>query len=89
MDSLLPEEKEAFDLLNNMGLKAKPVPTGKRKSPEFIVDGDSRGYVVEVKARRDSEDWKKLLRKGDTALEADPSVLGDGLMMLLEMRLNS
>jgi hypothetical protein len=68
--NLLPEEKQAFDLLKNIGLKVKPVPTGKLKSPEFIVDGDDCGYVVEVKARRNSAKWKKSLREGGVALES-------------------
>jgi hypothetical protein len=69
-NQLLPEEQEAFNILTNVGLEVNVVPTGKNNSPEFIVDGDDCGYVVEVKARRDSEEWERNLKEKGEALES-------------------
>ena len=66
--TLLPEEEEAEHILSRMGLHVHRVPTTSlRKTPEFLVDGDGRGYVVEVKARADSEGWREALDRGGVA----------------------
>lgn len=71
---LVPEEQEAFNILSNTGLEVEVVPTGKNKSPEFIINGDECGYAVEVKARHDSEEWgKSLLKKGEAFITRSTS----------------
>lgn len=65
--TLLPEELEADRLLQSLGLRVRRVPTSTSKTPEFIVDGDARGYVLEVKARDDSEEWTRAMKSGRAA----------------------
>jgi hypothetical protein len=67
--TLLPEEEEAKEFLEALDLQVQLVPTSTSKSPEFIVDGDARGYVVEVKARKDSEEWIRQMRRSRIASE--------------------
>lgn len=67
--SLLPEEREAKEFLEAVNLQVQPVPTSTSRSPEFIVDGDARGHVVEVKARKDSETWMRAMKRGRVAYE--------------------
>lgn len=70
---LLPEEQEAFEVLENMGLEVNPIETNESKTAEFFVDGDNRGYVIEVKSRSDSEQWKKDINSGEVAYVSRPT----------------
>ena len=65
--TLRPEEERAERFLKDLDLDVFPVPTSISKTPEFIVDGDGRGYVVEVKARDDSEEWTRAIKSGRAA----------------------
>lgn len=65
--TLLPEEQAAQRFLKAVGLEVSAVPASASKTPEFLVDGDAKGYVVEVKARRDSEEWTRAIEIGDVA----------------------
>jgi hypothetical protein len=65
--TLLPEEQEAERFLRERGLDVHRVPTSASKTPEFIVEGDARGYVVEVKARDDSKEWTRAMKSGRVA----------------------
>lgn len=67
--TLRPEEQEAEQFLKARGLKVLPVPISTSGTPEFIVEGDARGYVVEVKARNDSEAWTRQVKSGQVALQ--------------------
>jgi hypothetical protein len=67
--TLLPEEQEAEQFLKALDLTVLPVPRSTSETPEFIVDGDARGYVVEVKAREDSEKWTGEMESGQVALQ--------------------
>jgi len=69
MSTLHPEELEALAFLERLGLIVVPVPTAKSKTPEFLVNGDTRGYAVEVKARRDTDGWERALRGGEVAYQ--------------------
>jgi hypothetical protein len=59
--TLLPEEQEAEEFMSELGLAVRRVPTSTTETPDFIVDGDARGYVLEVKARNDSEEWTRAI----------------------------
>jgi len=65
--TLRPEEQEAERFLKERGLEVRPVPTSTSVTPDFIVDGDARGYVVEVKAREDSKEWTRAIKSGRVA----------------------
>jgi hypothetical protein len=67
--TLLPEEQEAKQFLQDRGLDVSLVPTSSSRTPEFKVDGDGRGYLFEVKARKDSENWVHAMRLGRTAYQ--------------------
>ena len=68
-DTLLPEEQEVVRFLEELGLQVRPVPTSASKTPDFVVDGDARGYVVEVKTRFDSEEWARAMDCGSVAYQ--------------------
>jgi len=53
--NLEPAEQEAHDFFVRLGLVVRPVQRTHRKTPEFEIDGDGDGYLVEVKARRDDD----------------------------------
>ena len=65
--TLRPDEQEAERILKELGLRVSVVPTASSKTPDFIVDGDARGYLVEVKAREDSEKWTRQMESGQVA----------------------
>lgn len=67
--TLRPEEQEAERFLKAIGLEVFPVPASVRKTPEFLVDGDARGYVVEVKTRGDAEAWIRAMKNGAVAYQ--------------------
>jgi hypothetical protein len=62
-----PEEENAGKFLLGLGLDVHHIPTSSSKTPEFEIDGDGRGYVVEVKARKDSKAWDHALDRGEAA----------------------
>ena len=76
MSRLLPEEREALEFFSHLDLTVHHIASGPRMSPEFFVDGDGRGYVVEVKARRDSKEWDRTLRAGDAAYQVRATGFG-------------
>ena len=67
--TLRPDEEEAERILTELGLQVSRIPTASSKTPDFIVDGDARGYLVEVKAREDSEKWTRETESGQVALQ--------------------
>ena len=70
---LRSEEREAKEFLERLDVVVLPVPTGSGKTPEFLVDGDARGYVVEVKARNESHDWLREAIAGGIAEQSRPT----------------
>jgi hypothetical protein len=69
-DDFQPEEQEAMEYLSSLRLDVKPVPRGPSRTAEFLVDGDGRGYAVEVKAREDSEEWNAAMNAGVVASQS-------------------
>jgi hypothetical protein len=47
------------------------------KTPDFSVDGDAKGYLVEVKAREDSQMWNRHLDSGQVARQRRSMGYGD------------
>jgi hypothetical protein len=66
---MLPEEKEAIEFFEMLGLAVQVIPVGTAKTPEFRATGDRRHYVVEVKARHDSEEWHRAMTQGQVAYQ--------------------
>lgn len=63
-------EVVAEEMLRAMGFEVTPVATGTERSVEFLVDGDGRGYVVEVKTRENRLGWKGEIHRGEIAMES-------------------
>ena len=64
-----PQEKEARRFFEE-GLHhiVVSVPSATLKTPDFLVDGETPGYVVEVKSRFDDKDFLEELELGATAV---------------------
>jgi hypothetical protein len=75
--NLRAEEQEAERILrDDLGLQVSRVQTTTSKTPDFLVDGDGRGYVVEVKAREDSDEWASAINSGKVARQKRSAVYG-------------
>lgn len=61
------EENEARRFFEAVGLTVTRIPTASTATADYFVDGDTIGYAVEVKTRRDDADALETLRRGDTA----------------------
>jgi hypothetical protein len=61
------EEKEARRFFEAVGLSAKRIPSASTTTADYFIDGDTLGYAVEVKTRRDDEGAIEALRRGDIA----------------------
>ncbi|WP_444942899.1 hypothetical protein ACJJIK_12295 [Microbulbifer sp. ZKSA006] len=64
---LYPEEQDAKNFFENLGMTVSPIQTGDKKTPDFYIDAKKSKYIVEVKSRKDSEDWNKTLNSGKFA----------------------
>lgn len=65
-----PEEDEARRFFEVLGLTVTSIATAPTRTPDLEVDGDSCGYLVEVKRRTDSRELARALRhlgEGDQA----------------------
>ena len=59
------EEQEARRFFEEgLGLTVTRVPSAKPKTPDFLIDGEQPGYVLEVKFRFDDENFLKELERG-------------------------
>ena len=66
-----PEEKEARHFFEEgLGLIVTHVPSAASKTPDFLVDGEKPGYVLEVKSRFDDKSFLKELGRGATAVRS-------------------
>jgi len=54
----------------SLHLMVTRIPSTASKTPDFFVDGETPGYVVEVKSRFDDEDFLGELRQGSTAVRS-------------------
>jgi hypothetical protein len=61
------EEREARRFFEDgLGLKVTRVPSATHKTPDFLIDGEQPGYMLEVKSRFDDENFSKELERGYT-----------------------
>jgi hypothetical protein len=72
METETREESEARRLFEHMGLRVGRIPSGGTRTPDFLIEGDERDYLVEVKARRDDESIVSTLRAGQVADRVRP-----------------
>jgi hypothetical protein len=64
-----PQEKEARRFFEEgLHLIVSRIPSATLKTPDFFVDGEAPGYIVEVKSRFDDKDFLKELKLGATAV---------------------
>jgi hypothetical protein len=66
---LFPEEQRVEQFLQGLGLAVHRIALSSSKTPDFRVDGDARGYLFELKTRRDSEEWLDSLNEGEVAYQ--------------------
>ena len=65
------EEKEARSFFENvLGLTVVRVPSAVAKTPDFLVDGEVPGYVLEIKSRFDDESFARELARGYTEVRS-------------------
>jgi len=65
------QEKEARRFFEEgLHLMVTRIPSTASKTPDFFVDGETPGYVVEVKSRFDDQDFLRELRQGSTAVRS-------------------
>lgn len=60
-----PEEREAQAFFETLQLRVTRIPASGTRTADFVVDGDGRGYVIEVKTREESKADTKRLRTGE------------------------
>jgi len=68
-ETLRPDEQEAEQILKYLGLQVSRVPPATSRTPDFTAEGDTRGYLVEVKGREDSEAWIRAMKSGRVAFQ--------------------
>lgn len=65
------EDREARRFFEEgLGLTVTRVPTAKAQTPDFLIDGEQPGYVLEIKSRFDDESFSKELERGYTAVRS-------------------
>jgi hypothetical protein len=64
------DEEIVAQVLRDLGLVVTPVSTEQKKTPDFVGTDSSGGrYVIEVKTRHDSDDFRNSLSAGEPATE--------------------
>jgi len=69
-DESLEEQEARRFFEEGLGLIVTRVPGAKPKTPDFLIDGEQPGYVLEVKSRFDDESFCKELERGSTAVRS-------------------
>ncbi len=60
-----PSEKSARCFLADaLGVKVTVIATRDSKSPDFLIDGDPTGYLIEEKSRQNDPEYMRALRSG-------------------------
>ena len=70
MDESLKEQEARRFFEEGLGLIVTRVPSTTSKTPDFLIDGEQPGYVLEVKSRCDDESFLKELEHGSTAVRS-------------------
>src|SRR3990170_2479501 len=64
IDESLEEQEARRFFEEGLGLMVTRVPNATSKTPDFLIDGEKPGYVLEVKSRFDDESFLKELERG-------------------------
>jgi hypothetical protein len=70
IDESFDEQEARRFFEEGLGLTATRVPTAEARTPDFLIDGEQPGYVLEVKSRFDDESFPKELERGYTAVRS-------------------
>lgn len=70
IDESLEEQEARRFFEEGLGLIVTRVPSAKPKTPDFLIDGEQPGYVLEVKSRFDDENFLKELEFGSTVVRS-------------------
>lgn len=68
IDESLEEQEARRFFEEGLGLMVTRVPNAASKTPDFLIDEEQPGYVLEVKSRFDDESFRKELARGSTAV---------------------
>ena len=64
MSSDTLDKRNVIDFFNQLGLNAAAIPEAQSQTPDIFVSGDTRGILVEIKTRQDSDKWSRALKSG-------------------------
>ena len=64
MSSDTLDKRNVIDFFNRLGLNASAIPETQSQTPDILVSGDTRGFLVEIKTRQDSDEWSRALKSG-------------------------
>ena len=71
MTQAIDEEQKARHFFEEgLRLMVTRVPNATSKRPDFLINGEELGYVLEVKSRFDDESFRKELERGSTAVRS-------------------
>jgi hypothetical protein len=68
IDESLEEQEARRFFEEGLDLMVTRVPNATSKTPDFLIDGEKPGYVLEVKSRFDDKTFRKELERGSTAV---------------------
>jgi hypothetical protein len=68
IDESLEEQEARRFFEEGLGLMVTRLPNATSKIPDFLIDGEKPGYVLEVKSRFDDEGFRKELERGSTVV---------------------
>jgi hypothetical protein len=79
-----PEEIEAQRFFEALGLSVTYIATAPTQTPDLQVDGDTLGYLVEVKRRTDTEPFDLALRHLGDGEQARPIGVDPNLIRVFD-----
>lgn len=63
-----PDKADVIEFFGELGFRALPIPEETtRRTPDIFVPGAPSNLLVEIKTRRDGDEWRKALVEGSTA----------------------
>lgn len=64
MSSDTLDKQYVLDFFSQLGLNASAIPETQSQTPDILVSGDTRDFLVEIKTRQDSNEWSRALKRG-------------------------